>query len=87
MGERIELGRNDAADKLLNEKPAKRLQIDISPDLHQAFKMACQSKGTLMTPVLVEFMKGWLDKNAPVWMPKPPNGWDQGWIAPSKAKK
>ncbi|ORM51248.1 hypothetical protein HA41_16000 [Pantoea conspicua] len=46
----------------------KRLQLDIDSELHMRFKAVCSLRGEKMKPLIVEFIREWLDNNEPVWM-------------------
>ncbi len=42
--------------------PVKKLQVNISEDLHRSFKGTCVSKGLDMTEVIESLITGWLSE-------------------------
>jgi len=51
----------------------KRLNVNISEELHRSFKSATAAKGLEMTDVLLEFIQRYVDKN--------------GLVAPKKSRR
>jgi hypothetical protein len=43
----------------------KRMSLIIDPDLHRAFKAATAARGEEMTEVLLQFIRGYIEKYAP----------------------
>ncbi|HID4300461.1 TPA: plasmid partition protein ParG [Escherichia coli] len=58
------------------EKPkAARLQLNIHPDMHKAFKTACFHEEKEMSDLVLEFVYRWIEAKGgevdPVWLMKP----------------
>ncbi|KAB7683134.1 chromosome partitioning protein ParB [Plesiomonas shigelloides] len=45
------------------KSPTKKLQMNISEDLHKRFKLACLKNEREMTDVTIELINGWLKEN------------------------
>lgn len=55
---------NAALSAVAKAKPStKKLQMNISEDLHKRFKLACLKNEREMTDVTIELINGWLKEN------------------------
>lgn len=52
-----------AVAKAKSKSPTKKLQMNISEDLHKRFKLACLKNEREMTDVTIELINGWLKEN------------------------
>lgn len=48
------------------------MSLIIEPDLHRRFKAAAAIRGEQMTEVILDFIRGYIQKYAPAELPKPP---------------
>lgn len=52
-------------DGLFNvSKKSKRIQVELSDELHTNFKIACTKQDVKMSAVIIQLMEQWLSKNA-----------------------
>lgn len=55
---------NAVLDKTAQGMPTKRYTINLSAEMHNAFKLACLKEGLSMTDVGVELISEWLKARA-----------------------